>query len=152
MCSSDLSLQGRVLNNTFGKWSSHQRWTAGAVDAGYHCSRGVTHKKDGTPLNYQTGTTLYEVLMEEDSALIDDITGLIKMPKSKIMMPAADRGFVDSLEGTFTWDYSPLPCIDSFTQIFRGEVKVYGNETSLVGALALAETEDVGVEIGRAHV
>ena len=61
------------------------------------------------------------------------------------MMPAADRGFVDSLEGTFTWDYSPLPCIDSFTQIFRGEVKVYGNETSLVGALALAETEDVGV-------
>ena len=64
---------------------------------------------------------------------------------------------VDSLEGTFIWEYDPLDCPLTMVRLYKGLVKIYANQSStLTGGTAVVEHKDkdqaAGLELAETFI
>jgi hypothetical protein len=90
----------------------------------------------------------------EEFGKINDMSGTIKLP-GNIQAKASDQSAMDSLYGTMVWIHKKASCPQGLTQLFRGQIRVFSNDSSsFVGAIALLEEkgQDTGLELLSSHL
>ncbi len=84
----------------------------------------------------------YEVLLRQEWARANNITGMITMA-SGVIAPTTDRSIMDSAEGTYVWNHSEESCPDTIVKLYSGPIKVLTNTSSTFnGELAIVEGRD----------
>jgi len=146
-----IKINNEEFKATIGTTTSHSTYAAGDLDDAHHCSTG-TLTAGGKKLGYQTASNVYEVTLVEESARVNDLTGMIRL-SDRIMAKYADRSVQDSMFGTFVWLTTPASCPDTLVSLYRGPIRVFQNITasaSLTGGLAVLERQDqvAGLELG----
>jgi hypothetical protein len=72
-------------------------------------------------------------------AKINELTGKIRLP-GDLVARAADKSIRDSIMGNMVWQYKSSTCPQGLTQLFRGLIKIYSNDTAnFVEAVAILE-------------
>jgi hypothetical protein len=107
-----------------------------------------------TVIDYQSTQSILEILLMEEFAKINDMSGMIKLP-GNIQAKAADQGVMDSLLGTMVWTHKQASCPQGLTQLFRGQIQIFSNDSSsFVGAIALLEEKGqvAGLELLSSHL
>jgi hypothetical protein len=80
------------------------------------------------------------VTLTEEYAKINELTGKIRLPGDLVARAAADKSIRDSIMGTMVWQYKATTCPQGLTQLFRGMIKIFSNDTeNFVDAVAILE-------------
>ena len=90
---------------------------------------------------YQVVSRAVEVTLFREQGQTHDIEGTIKLTDN-IITKVADESVKDALRCTYVWKHERLYCPDTISQIYRGPLKFYVNDTNLKGGLAVLEQED----------
>jgi hypothetical protein len=112
-----------------GTTTSHSFFLAGSLDSGHHCSRDTLRLGDGSKHDYQAAQTVLEMTLTEEYAKINELTGKICLP-GDLVARAADKSIRDSIMGTMVLQYKTCTCPQGLTQLFRGLIKIYSNDTA----------------------
>jgi hypothetical protein len=135
----NITIAGRVFRGNLGMTTSHSFFLAGGLDSGHHCSRDTLHLGDGGKHDYQSAQTVIELTLTEEFAKINELTGKICLP-GDLVARAADKSIRDSIMGTMVWQYKATTCPQGLTQLFRGMIKIFYNETAnFIDAMAILE-------------
>ncbi len=123
----------------------------GSLDLAHNCQVG-THTHGGVVIDCHVTQSILEVSVRMEWARVDEVSGMITTT-SGIIAPVTDRSMMETLDGTYVWEYSQEDCPDSIVQLYLGSIKVLSNSsTSYVGGLAIVEgsTKDqvAGLELG----
>jgi hypothetical protein len=100
----------------------------GGLDNNGNCEVGMFEVR-GVPLRSQVMTAMYEIYVCQEWARANNLIGSIKLSEY-LMGLAMDRTLVDSVEGTYIWDYSQDACPDTLVSLYRGRIKVLTNSTA----------------------
>jgi hypothetical protein len=87
--------------------------------------------------------------LTEEFAKINELTGKIRLP-GDLVARAADKSIRDSIMGTMVWQYKATTCPQGQTQLFRGMIKIFSNDTeNFVNAIAILEdcSQVAGLEL-----
>jgi len=146
-----IKINNEDFKAVIGTTTSHSTYAAGDLDDAGHCSTG-TLTAGGKKIGYQTASYVYEVTLIEETARVNDLTGMIRL-SDRLVAKYADRSVQDSMFGTFVWVTTPASCPDTLVSLYRGPIRVFQNITasaSLTGGLAVLERQDqvAGLELG----
>jgi hypothetical protein len=86
----NITINGRVFQGNVGTTTSHSFFLAGGLDSGHHCSRDTLRLGDGGKHDYQAAQTVLEVILTEEYAKINELTGKIRLP-GDLVARAADK-------------------------------------------------------------
>jgi hypothetical protein len=135
----NITIAGRVFRGNMGMTTSHSFFLAGGLDSGHHCSRDTLHLGDSGKHDYQSAQTVIELTLTEEFAKVNELTGKIPLP-GDLVARAADKTIRDSIMGTMVWQYKATTCPLGLTQLFRGMIKIFSNDTAnFVDAVAILE-------------
>jgi hypothetical protein len=105
-------------------------------------------------IDYQSTQSVLEISLMEEFAKVNDMTGLIKLP-GNIQAKTEDQSVMDSLLSTTVWIHKKATCPQGLTQLFRGKIRVFSNDSlSFNGAVALLEEKGqvAGLELLSSHL
>jgi hypothetical protein len=134
----NITIANRNFRARIGTTTSHSFFVAGDLDDGHHCQTGSVSIGNKV-LEYQATQTILEVTLMEEFAKVNDVHGLIRLPGG-IQAKVANQTISDSLVGTIVWRHRPTSCPGGLTQLFRGNLKIYANNTSsFLGSVAILQ-------------
>lgn len=124
-----------VLFNVSIGTNKIRQFLTGSLDEDLKCQGG----NDGRVIQ-----ALYDVLLEEEDALLYEDTGVLTIPtrgKMDIQINFHDQSVLDQEEGTYWWRSDvTTTCPETIVQIYNGSLTIRTNDTnSLVGGLAIIE-------------
>jgi hypothetical protein len=149
----NITINGKVFSARIGSRTSHSFFVAGSLDARHNCQTGTVTYGDSV-IDYQSTQSVLEISLMEEFGKINDMTGMIKLP-GNIQARASDQGAMDSLFGTMVWTHKKATCPQGLTQLFRGKIRVFSNDSlSFSGAIALLEEKGqvAGLELLSSHL
>jgi hypothetical protein len=115
---------------------------SGAMNDDSTCETGIISFPIGKTLGGQTAQGLYKVMLREEFARLNELTGSLTLT-SGVQARAGDKSMVDSLEGTVVWEYDSMACPQRIVQLYRGLMKVYVNQSGVYeGSTAVLEHQD----------
>jgi hypothetical protein len=121
--------------------TSFHTYLKGGVDINNNCEVG-TYEYDGKEYTKQVVLASYELLLRQEWARANDITGMLTMA-SGVIAPTTDRSIMDSAEGTYVWNHSEESCPDAIVKLYSGPIKVLTNTSSTFnGGVAIVEGRD----------
>jgi hypothetical protein len=85
-----------------------QYFLSGAMDDDSNCETGIISFPNGNALGGQTAQGLYEVILREEFARLNELTGSLTLT-SGVQARAGDKSIVDSLGGLLYWNMTPWP-------------------------------------------
>jgi hypothetical protein len=139
MTDGNITIAGRIFRGNVGTTTSPSFFLAGRLDDVHHCSRETLWLGDGGKHDYQAAQTVLEITLTEEFAKINELTGKIRLP-GDLVARAADKSIRDSIMGTMVWQYKSTTCPQGLTQLFRGLIRIYSNDTSnFVESVAILE-------------
>jgi hypothetical protein len=118
----------KVFNAHIGSQMSHSFFIAGSLDKKHNCEVNtsvICHKV----LDYQSAQAVLEISLTEEFGRISDMNGQIKLP-GNIYAKASDQSVQDSLVGTMVWSHKETSCPQGLTQLYRGAIRIFSNESS----------------------
>jgi hypothetical protein len=134
----NITIANRNFRARIGTTTSHSFFVAGDLDDGHNCETGSI-SIGSKVLEYQATQTILEITLMEEFAKINDVHGSIRLPGG-IQAKVADQAISDSLVGTIVWRHRPTSCPGGLTQLYRGNLKIYANNTSsFLGSVAILE-------------
>jgi hypothetical protein len=136
----NVTINGKMFNARINSQTSHPFFIAGSLDRKHNCEVNtlVIGKQ---VIDYQSLT--------EDFGRVNDMSGQIKLP-GNIYAETSDRAAQDSLMGTMVWSHKETTCPQGLTQLYRGPIRIFSNESSsFVGGVALQEenSQVAGLEL-----
>ncbi len=121
--------------------TSFHTYLKGGVDINNNCEVG-TYEYDGKEYTKQVVLASYEVLLRQEWARANNITGMLTMA-SGVIAPTTDRSIMDSAEGTYVWNHFEESCPDTIVKLYSGPIKVLTNTSSTFNCgLAIVEGRD----------
>jgi hypothetical protein len=136
-----IKINGKEQVIQIGVSTSFHTYLKGGVDINNNCEVG-TYEYDGKEYTKQVVLASYEVLLRQEWARANDITGMLTMA-SDVIAPTTDRSIMDSAEGTYVWNHSEESCPDTIVKLYSGPIKVLTNTSSTFnGGLAIVEGRD----------
>jgi hypothetical protein len=149
----NLTINGKVFNARIGSRTSHSFFVAGSLDSRHNCQTDTVVFGNNV-IDYQSTQSVLEISLMEEFAKVNDRTGMIKFP-GNVQTKAAEQGVRDSLLGTMVGSHKQASCPQGLTQLFRGKIRIFSNESSsFVGAIALLEEKGqvAGLELHSSHL
>jgi hypothetical protein len=136
-----LKINGKEQKVQIGVSMSFHTYLKGGVDINNNCEVG-TFEYGGKEYTKQVVLASYEVLLRQEWARANDISGMITMA-SGIIARTTDRSIMDSAEGTYVWSHSEESCPDTIVKLYSGPIKVLTNTSATFnGGLAIVEGRD----------
>jgi hypothetical protein len=89
---------------------------ASGLDDDSRCEVGIVPFPDGKALSGQAAQGLYEIMLREEFARLNELTGSVTLA-SGVQVAAGDKSIVDSLEGTVVWEYDSMACPQTFVRL-----------------------------------
>jgi hypothetical protein len=127
--SGKIVINSRTFEGKIGATASHSMFLAGGLDDESRCEVGIVTFPHGKTLNGQATQGLYEIMLREEFARLNELTGSLTLT-SRVQAAAGDKSIVDSLEGTVMWEYDSMACPQTIVRIYRGMMKAYVNQTN----------------------
>jgi hypothetical protein len=149
----NITINGKVFSARIGSRTSHSFFVAGSLDHRHNCQTGTVTFGNAV-IDYQSTQSVLEISLMEEFAKVNDMTGLIKLP-GNIQAKTEDQSVMDSLLGTTVWVHKKATCPQGLTQLFRGKIRVFSNDSlSFNGAVALLEEKGqvAGLELLSSHL
>ncbi len=117
---------------------------------------GIVTLPDGKVLNGQVAQGLYEIILREEFARLNELTGSLTLT-SGMQAAAGDKSIMDSLEGTVVWEYDSMACPQTIVRLYRGMMKAYVNQTNTYeGSTVVVEHQDkdqaAGLELAESFI
>jgi hypothetical protein len=100
--------------------ASHSMFLAGGLDDDSRCEVGIVTFPDGKALSGQAAQGLYEIMLREEFARLNELTGSLTLA-SGVQAAARDKSIVDSLERTVVWEYDSMACPQTIVRLYRGD-------------------------------
>jgi hypothetical protein len=95
---------GQEFRVTPGTTISHSTFLTGDLTDGSYCKTGVLELPGGRKIGSQAILTIYEIMMLEECAKLNNLTGTISVA-SGITAKATDLSLIDSVEGMYVWTH-----------------------------------------------
>jgi hypothetical protein len=103
---------------------SHVMFLSGAMDDNSNCEAGIISFPNGKTLSGQASQGLYEIMLREEFARMNELTGGITL-SSWIQACVSDKNLVDSLEGTVVWEYNSMACPQTIVQLYNCSNRIF---------------------------
>ncbi len=121
---------GPTVQAAIGATVSDAMFLSGAMDDDSNCEVRIISFPNGKTLGGQTAQGLYKIMLREEFARLNELTGSIT-PTSGVQARVSDKSLVDSLEEPAVWEYNSMACPQMIVQLYRGQMKVYVNQSSV---------------------
>ncbi len=115
--SGKIVINGRTHEGKIGATASHSMYLASGLDDQSRCEVDIVTFPDGKTLDGQAAQGLYENMLREEFARLNELTGSLTLT-SGVQAAARDKSIVDSLEGTVVWEYDPMACPQTIVRLY----------------------------------